>query len=390
MTKSKLIESWNLNNESLNNGEYIAEADKDHFNFDILNQRSEQTKIHFDMIPQPFWGNIDNPSVLVLFTNPGYKQKEQYQEGNISRIREALLHNLKGSRFDYLEEETFGKHRIKKWSYLNSANYWINSFKDLENSMPTIPVSQFIGEFEFHGYPSRNHKRFYSKRKQEIKGDYLPTQQTMFNHITYLIKRYKPVVLIARAEQLWLEAIPELKDTNYITVSNPQSGSLNKGNLEEKSFERIVKRISEDYEASSMKDDTMKKYQVVYNKLMKFETEIIQLEEEGKNETEVDLNKDYHSHGATVIQIADEMYDLINQIDKDTFKMKTYYHLVDIYSENVLFRFDDTLPVEVIYYMFLSIFYSKDYYIVESSIKLMQIKKIIERVKAELNLGGSI
>ena len=50
MTKSKLIESWKLDEESMQKGIYISKEDVTSFNMEILERRPELTKIHFDMI----------------------------------------------------------------------------------------------------------------------------------------------------------------------------------------------------------------------------------------------------------------------------------------------------------------------------------------------------
>ena len=378
MTKSKLIESWKLDEESMQKGIYISKEDVTSFNMEILERRPELTKIHFDMIPQPFWGNIDNPSVIVLFTNPGFKEKEYEQERNISRVRQGLLDNINGKRFDYLEEEIYGQNRLKKWDYLNSAKYWISAFKDIETALPGIPVSSFFGEFEFHGYPSRNHKRFSYKRKKEIIDSYLPTQIKSFEHIKYLIQKNNPIIIIARAESYWLDAIPELENIDYITVNNFQAGSLNKGNMNEIDFNKVISRIKSDYKNS--KNGSFRfKIETAFESLRKFEDEIVLIEEENKNSIDVVLPNEGTQYSQNTVNITDCVYQSIEKKDIKDYSLKTFFKLRDIYGEDNLFEFGDNLPIEVLYYMFLYTFESRDYYIVEASITLGYIRKLIIR-----------
>ena len=49
---------------------------------------------------------------------------------------------------------------------------------------------------------------------------YLPTQIKSFEHIKYLIQKNNPIIIIARAESYWLDAIPELENIDYNTNFN--------------------------------------------------------------------------------------------------------------------------------------------------------------------------
>ena len=117
---------------------------------------------------------------------------------------------------------------------------------------------------------------------------YLPTQIKSFEHIKYLIQKNNPIIIIARAESYWLDAIPELENIDYITVNNFQAGSLNKGNMNEIDFNKVISRIKSDYKNS--KNGSFRfKIETAFESLRKFEDEIVLIEEENKNSIDVVL-----------------------------------------------------------------------------------------------------
>lgn len=234
-TFNQLINAWKLDETMGNLNNYIAEID-----LPIYERFEKQfSTINLTQPPQPFWGNIKNPSIIVLFNNPNIQGtlKKKYIQ--------SLLDNIKGIQpFDYLDDTDEENEDYK---------YWRRRFNNIKEVMTESGISNFnkyIGEFEFHGYNSSTFRKFNIK---ETYDGYLPTQIYMFEHIKNIIKVHKPLIILARGKTNWLEAL-NLDENNedVIIVRSPQSAYLSirngdKGNIEAHQFDRIIKRIKETY-----------------------------------------------------------------------------------------------------------------------------------------------
>ena len=240
-TYNKLISSWKLDQDSfMFDKEYVSKEDFKEFNHQELDKVDRTYQLDFTKAPQPFWGNIKNPSVIFLFANPSIKCTDE-------NYREALLENLKGTPFDFLEKSYNTEYL---WEENADALYWIRRFRDFDQDLKEIPYNKYFGEFEFHGYNSILYKRL----SKEINGTYLPTQRKQFEHIRFLLSQDNPpLVVIVRKKQEWLKALPELVG-NYITVSSSQSAyltkkkSTGKGNIELEQYNSIIDRIRKDHQ----------------------------------------------------------------------------------------------------------------------------------------------
>lgn len=233
-TYDELIKTWKFNQELFDNQKYLSNVDSTFF----MEHQKYLTGINLHIPPQPFWGNIMNPSVIVLFNNPNIidTSDNEYAKG--------LLDNLKGiKKFDFLDRQN-GQY---KWSHFD-AIYWQRRFSDIKEDLskaenPIINYNDYIGEFEFHGYNSSSFRKF---------NHFLPTQMAMFNHIKYLIKEYQPIIVIARGKRHWLDALDLIEDNEHIViVRSPQSAYLskrtsNRGNIDEQDFNKIISRIKKD------------------------------------------------------------------------------------------------------------------------------------------------
>jgi hypothetical protein len=245
-----LIKSWKLVEEKQINHTYIAEIDVAIFDsYEKLYADTNGEKgIRFSVPPQPFWGNIINPSVIVLFNNPNIIEvDDEYQKG--------LLDNIQGKeRFDFLEM----RNQQYRWEN-GDAKYWQKRFKDIRDAVNAScngpqNYNDYIGEFEFHGY---NTKTFSGFSKKHFPKGYIPTQNVLFEYIQFLIKEVKPIIIIARGKTHWLNALHLSEDDdNLIIVNNPQSAYLSKklegrGNIQADDFARIIHRIVKDIKKTS-------------------------------------------------------------------------------------------------------------------------------------------
>jgi hypothetical protein len=239
-TLKVLIDKWsNIADQK----PYIAKADEESIDHNLIaiDGSKGKTAFRFDFLPQPWWGNIKNPKVIVLALNPGIDETEKVDEEN---LREDILLNLKGKNtINWMSEGITSGH---KW--------WKATFKDIIQSGLITPdmIYKKVGVFELIGYHS---KRFNSggyetvermvNTKLGVISGVLPTQDAMFAHLSYLIKNTNPIVIIIWGQKFWRQKVVELEGYDYIDTINTASHSLSRNNLRAIDFERIIQKLLE-------------------------------------------------------------------------------------------------------------------------------------------------
>lgn len=193
----------------------------------LQDRKNDAYKINFKSIPQPFWGNVTNPKIIILYKNPNIEMN-----GIDETYKQALIENCHLGNFDFFEKEN----QEFKWENNRDFSYWQKHYPFMrDNKDKEDQVSQLIGEFEYFPYNSSLYKHHTQK---EYKG-HLPSQKIVFEHISSLLKD-KPLVIIARGVSLWLEAVEELKDyENLMVLSSPSSGYISKNNLKFMDYKNI-------------------------------------------------------------------------------------------------------------------------------------------------------
>lgn len=229
----KLINVWS---SVPNEAPYIAVADQEVIDMSKIQTNESQGKLNFkfNYLPQPWWGNIKNPRVIVLLLNPGICKDEDIVE---EKYKNSIRENLKGEKtLNWMTDEKSDSH---KW--------WKSTFNKItESEMLPQVIYEKVGVFELIGYHS---KKFASNHYSSIKEmlveelglteDFLPTQRAMFDYLDALIKEVKPLVVIIWGQKFWIQEVEILKSLDYIDTISTASHSLSRGNLREIDFERI-------------------------------------------------------------------------------------------------------------------------------------------------------
>ena len=237
-TYNKLIGFWS---NIAANKPYVAIEDEKVIDPSYLSVDSteDKTAFRFDFLPQPWWGNIKNPTVIVLALNPGIDKAEKEDE---EEHKDKILLNLKGQdTINWIAEGNSSGH---KW--------WKNTFKEIIKTglIEHDAIYKKIGVFELIGYHS---EKFNSgayetleqmlQAKLGVKSGLLPTQKAMFSHLSYLIKVVKPVVVIIWGQKFWRKYVDGLDGYDYIDTVNTASHSLSIGNMRKIDFDRIVNAL---------------------------------------------------------------------------------------------------------------------------------------------------
>lgn len=198
--RKELVDSWKLKEIVLKNKKYEKNYYVSKEDYKQLIDEEKLSLSYFyqtHVMPQPFFGNIENPEIVVLAKNPTYNPKYEIKESeefrNISESKEDKenIHNLWFELSDLEEEKC-----TKKWWYetfegfFNKDNY--NEFKN---------ILKHVGIFNLCGYHSRTYNNFpsyYLKNKKK-----LPTQICLRDYLEQLVTKteVKYIILIWGKEE---------------------------------------------------------------------------------------------------------------------------------------------------------------------------------------------
>jgi hypothetical protein len=204
---------------------FIAPSD-----IEMLNHpKYKQEGLRFDAFPEPYGGNMETAKVICLLLNPGFEEADVTTNFDnpywVREIRANLKHQTE-SEFFYLS---------LKVAETGGYRWWTNRLKPLEQAGVTREeLTQGIMMIEFFPY----HSTKYTFNKQ-----YVPSQQYQF----YLVReamRLGKTIIIMRAKNTWIKAVPEIGNYPYLELSSPQNVIISQANLDNKNgigtFDKVV------------------------------------------------------------------------------------------------------------------------------------------------------
>lgn len=230
----------------------VAEADKAYIekfleseNYN-LNLKEENYKLHFNMMPQQFIGDISKAKVIFLSNNPRYNEDYLDQYLHTDGYKKIVEDNLKLA--------TSTKFHAFDLSVGKRGNYWSDIFKawfpekitekirlnelkvnrpeefgekeELLNNKLDNFFTENIAIADFFPYYSI---KFDRKCEKLANNDYLPSQKFVFETLRERIKNENDemVVILLRGQSLWHSAIPELKGyKNRYHITNYRNPSV--------------------------------------------------------------------------------------------------------------------------------------------------------------------
>lgn len=188
---------------------------------------TEDTALHFDLLPEPFLGSPDAPVVL-LNLNPGFSPEDVQHHLDprfAQSSRDSLLHRPMTYPFFLLDPTITAP----------GNRWWTRKLGALIRQFGVDKVAQRVLCIEYFPYHSR---RFGHPKLK------LPSQRYSFWLARNAIERGATIVLM-RSKRIWLDAVPELQSCNQIVqLSNPQSPYISPGNCRD-GFERICDALSQ-------------------------------------------------------------------------------------------------------------------------------------------------
>ncbi len=245
LNKSPMTNPWLELNFSTNSDYFIHPAESkiiDAFNESLKNEHSESYKIHTEIFPAAFMGNVFDSKVVLLTLNPGFDENEEKKDF-YGKYRDWFLKELiHSNRFEcplYCLDEEYAKH----------SDYWkkrLNALvKHFGNEGKEI-VGKRVSKIQFFPYVSKKFKSVPHKLIEKELGagkKYLPTQEYNFYLVREAIKR-EAVIIITRSKDLWLDAVKELVGYEHLLYTkNARQPYITENNMKG-DYDKIITAIN--------------------------------------------------------------------------------------------------------------------------------------------------
>lgn len=176
---------------------------------------SPDYRVHDELLPEPFLGN-SKVKIVFLNLNPGYSEQDSlFHHGNtyfIEKSRSNLAQAESEYPFYLLNPEI---------STSPGHIWWAGKLKELISRYGLKRIANEICCIEYFPY----HTKKFKPLKQ-----ILESQKYGFKLVKDAIDR-NALIVIMRAKNAWLEAVPELKNYNYYTLNSSQNVTISKNNL---------------------------------------------------------------------------------------------------------------------------------------------------------------
>jgi len=213
----------------------------DEFNESLQERQSELYKIHTEIFPAAFMGNVFDSKVVLLTLNPGYDENEE-ENKFYEKYKDWFLNELTHSnRFECplycldMEYATYSDYWKKR------LNVLVKSFGDEGIEI----IGKKVSKIQFFPYVSKKFKSIpykFIENEFGVGKKHLHTQEYSFHLVREAIKR-DAVIIITRSKNLWLNAVPELKDyPNLLYTKNARQPYITENNMIG-GYDRIIEAL---------------------------------------------------------------------------------------------------------------------------------------------------
>lgn len=290
-TAAELREAWKLKKiffnssiQSLNFDSYISEEDFEHIKEDKRNEFFNFYQTH--VLPQPFFGNIEDPKIVVLAKNPAYDifnevvEFDALKKGYISKHNEDenLINFISNGGNDTLFDNEFldennNCYCTKKW--------WNTVFKDLLPEGGIKKILTKIGIFNLCGYHSRSYYEFpkYFLKDEKV---CFPTQTALKEHLKQLPNG--TIFIIIWGEPEWIRFLKDEDEDNFfknrhlLVVNKNKDGksySTKRTIVNSDNFNKSVDDVfKEAFKALAVSETDEKEINIIKDYIREIKTEI--------------------------------------------------------------------------------------------------------------------
>ncbi|WP_037318639.1 hypothetical protein [Salegentibacter sp. Hel_I_6] len=197
-------------------------------------------RVHENIFPAPFMGDVQTAPILILMLNPGYDEKEDTGGTNYYKTYESWWMQQIQHQLPFPDLPLF----CVEEEYRKKSDYWYNKLMPLINATSAEKVAQKIAKVQFFPYHSIKYKALYKRLiKEEGFNSYLPSQEYNFELVRQAIERNAEII-IPRSKKFWYKAIPELEEYSHIHFTkNYRNPILSVKNLGVNSFNVICNKL---------------------------------------------------------------------------------------------------------------------------------------------------
>lgn len=172
------------------------------------------TRIHVELMPEPFFGRFDAP-IVVLLLNPGFSAHDVTYHSQPT-FRAELRAAIKA-------ESKFGPHFHLRSNAVGPGNrWWLRAARPLIERVGQECVAANLLAVEYFPYHSKTFRHAHLR---------LPSQEFSFSLVRTAIAR-RATIICVRGANVWFGAVPELASyRRLVHVRNPRNSSLSEKNL---------------------------------------------------------------------------------------------------------------------------------------------------------------
>lgn len=228
-----MLNPWE-NLEKGSNG-FILPADKPIINeFNCKICKNEELKIHTDIMPFPFVGNVLEAPIMLLMLNPGYDENEN-KSGFYDVFKDIFWKQLH-HKYDQMEYPYY----CLNPSIFPYSNYWPKRFKQITDITTELKFSQQVCNIQFFPYSSQ--KMNWDILNKTLKGKYLLSQEYNFDLVKKAMHRNALIIFLRRGSQSrWYKAIEGLESyKNKYIAKAPFGAYLSEGNFSKELITKII------------------------------------------------------------------------------------------------------------------------------------------------------
>lgn len=236
-------------------GNYVFDGDRNNKNFPVSKNLNDSTRIRFDLLPQPFVGDIENASVIICSLNPGFEENDVEVENpaNPQNHADDILNQLSKSApksmFWLTEKKPLFSGGAKYWQgKFNQKNpnesfvkavirgYCDNGIKKSEDDVFKL-LSEKIALIELFPYHSEKFDRKYLKCESTEK-----IREYVCNTLIKNAAENDQLICFARSYKEWTRGMNVAESGNVIRNLSVQNITFNvKKDFGRKIFEHIKK-----------------------------------------------------------------------------------------------------------------------------------------------------
>jgi hypothetical protein len=180
--------------------------------------------LRLDFLPVPFHGS-DRADILLLSSNPGARINTlEDDETFVKERRPGLL----------FESTSLFPFSCLNPAFSNTAGYDYSNRRlgSLIERVGREVVAQRVLLVEYFPYRSSTWRPVPD----------LPSQRFGFSIVEKAIDEGKLIVVV-RGRRYWLDAVPKLRQYDYIELRSPRSGHLSPNNMSQEGFDRLLAKL---------------------------------------------------------------------------------------------------------------------------------------------------